>query len=88
MGPRGAVCDGRDNPFLRGETTILETGGPLNVWREEHLDLDAEFRRHFEGGDPHAELPELIGVAVLTDGDQTRSPASGDFGHFVLERLP
>ncbi len=55
---------------------------------DERIDLDGEFRRHFAAGDPRATLPELVGIAVLTDGDQTRSASSGDYAHFVLTRLP
>jgi hypothetical protein len=82
----GSVCDARNNPFLRGETVVLRTGGPLGQWASESIDVEAEFRRHFAGGDPRAEVPELIGVAVLTDGDDTRSPASADYASFVLSR--
>jgi hypothetical protein len=82
----GSVCDGRDNPLLRGETVVLRAGGPLGVWVTESVDVEAEFRNHFAGGDPQAEVPELIGIAILTDGDDTKSPASADYGSFVLSR--
>jgi hypothetical protein len=80
------VCDGRDNPFLRGETVVLRAGGPLGQWVTESVDVEAEFRAHFAGGDPRAEVPELMGIAVLTDGDDTRSGASADYASFVLGR--
>jgi hypothetical protein len=86
VGPLGAVCDRRDNPLMRGETIILRTGGPLGVWVDESLDLEAEFRKHFAGGDALADVPDLIGIAVLTDGDDTRSASSADFGSFVLRQ--
>jgi hypothetical protein len=82
----GSVCDGRDNPFLRGETIVLRSGGPLGEWVTESIDVETEYRNHFAGGDPRAEVPELIGIAVLTDGDDTRSAASADYGPFVLSR--
>jgi DUF3047 family protein len=88
VGKKGAVCDRRNNPFIAGATIILESGGPLNTWVEESIDLDAEFRKYFEGGDARASIPELIGVAILTDGDQTQSPSSADFGGFLLQRQP
>jgi hypothetical protein len=85
VGRRGAVCDRRDNPFLAGATIILETGGPLSQWTDESVDLDEEFRKYFEHGNPKAEVPDLIGLAILTDGDQTGSASSADFGSFVLQ---
>jgi hypothetical protein len=88
VGPLGAVCDRRDNPLMRGETIIQRTGGPLGAWVDESLDLEAEFRKHFADGNPHAEVPDLIGIAVLTDGDETHSASSADFGSFVLRQDP
>jgi hypothetical protein len=55
---------------------------------DESLDLEAEFRKHFAGGDPRADVPDLIGIAVLTDGDDTHSVSSADFGSFVLRQEP
>jgi hypothetical protein len=45
-------------------------------------------RAHFAAGDPNAEVPDLIGFAVLTDGDETHSASSADFGSFVLRHEP
>jgi hypothetical protein len=88
VGTLGAVCDRHDSPFLRGETIIRRTGGPLGAWVDESLDIEAEFRAHFAAGDPSAEVPDLIGIAVLTDGDETHSASSADFGSFVLRQEP
>jgi len=85
VGARGAVCDKKRNPFLAQDTIIRESGGPLNEWKSVALDLPAEFRRHFEGGDPKADVPDLFGVGLMSDGDQTASPSSADFGEFALE---
>jgi hypothetical protein len=81
VGKLGAICDRWNNPIIRGETIIQRSGGPLRVWVDESLDIDAEFHKHF-GAD--AEVPPLLGVAILTDGDQTHSLASCDFGSFIL----
>ncbi len=88
VGKKGAVCDSRRNPFLVGDAVLLESGGPLGTWTDERVDLEAEFRAHFAGGDPKAEVPPLVGIALLTDGDQTGSPSSADFGGFALEVSP
>jgi hypothetical protein len=84
VGPKGAVCDKKSNWFRAQQTVILETGAPLNAWVNESIDLDAEFRKHFEDGDPKADVPDFMGVAIMSDGDQTQSPSSADFGGFVL----
>ena len=85
VGTRGAVCDKKRNPFLAQDTIIRESGGPLNEWKSVVLDLPAEFRKHFEAGDAKAEVPDLFGVGLMSDGDQTASPSSADFAEFALE---
>lgn len=84
VGPKGASCDRKSNPFRAQETVVLESGGPLGTWVSESIDLDAEFRKHFEGGDPRAEVPDLMGLGLMSDGDQTRSESSADFADFVV----
>ncbi|MFL5310536.1 MAG: DUF3047 domain-containing protein [Myxococcales bacterium] len=82
--PLGATCDGKRNPLVASDTIVLRSGLPTGVWQEEEIDPDALFRAHFEGGDPAAEVPELQGVGILTDGDQTRSMSAADYAGFVL----
>jgi hypothetical protein len=84
VGTKGAVCDKRRNPFLAQDTVILETGGPLNTWVTEQIDLKAEFRKHFEDGNADADVPPYKGIGIMTDGDQTKSPSSADYGPFVV----
>lgn len=84
VGPKGAFCDRKSNLFRAQETVILQSGGPLNTWETEALDLDAEFRRHFADNDPHADVPDFMGVGLMSDGDQTHSPSSADFAAFEL----
>jgi hypothetical protein len=85
VGTRGAVCDKKRNPFLAQDTIIRESGAPLNEWKSVALDLPAEFRKHFEDGDAKAEVPDLFGIVLMSDGDQTASSSSADFADFVLE---
>ena len=82
VGPRGATCDKRSNPFMAQDTVILETGRPLGEWRDESIDLDAEFRKHFADGDPSASVPDFMGVGLMTDGDQTHRESVGDYAAF------
>jgi hypothetical protein len=84
--PKGAVCDRRRNPFVAQDTIVLESGGPMGQWKTEEVDLRREFRNHFEGGKADADVPDFLGIAIMTDGDQTRSPSAADYGGFVLGR--
>jgi hypothetical protein len=86
VGQVGRICDKKRNPFVAQDTIIRQSGGPLGTWLSEEIDLSAEFRRHFEGGDPNADVPSFVGIGIMSDGDQTRSPSSADYGSFVLVR--
>ena len=65
---------------------MLETGGPLHTWRSEEIDLRRELREHFEGGNADADVPELVGIAIMSDGDQTKSESAADYAQFTLVR--
>jgi len=80
----GTVCDRRRNTFVAQDTIVLESGGPPGVWKHESIDLAREFRAHFGDGDEQADIPPLIGLGVMSDGDQTKSESSGDFADFVF----
>ena len=82
--PPGTVCDRRRNPFVAQDTVVLRSGGPLGVWQQESIDLAREFRQHVEAGDRDADVPSLIGIAVMTDGDQTKTESVGDYADFVF----
>lgn len=82
--PKGTVCEKKRNPFRAQDTIVLESGGPLNNWKTVKIDPSAEFRRHFEDGNAAADVPDLIGVGLMSDGDQTASPSSADYGDFLL----
>jgi len=84
VAPAGATCNVIRNPFLASDSVILRSGPPIGVWQEEEVDPDALFRAHFEGGDPTAEVPELQGIGILTDGDQTQSLSVADYAGFVF----
>jgi hypothetical protein len=84
VGPLGKTCGSKKSYFVSQDTIVLESGGPTGVWRKEEIDLHAEYREHFEGGNPKASVPAFVGVAVLTDGDQTRSTAIADFADFEV----
>ena len=82
--PAGVTCTGPRNAFVASDTIVLRSGPPNGIWQEEEIDPDALFRAHFEGGNPAAQVPELQGIGILTDGDQTRSVSAADYTGFVL----
>jgi hypothetical protein len=83
--PLGAVCDRRRGPLLARDTIVLERGGEPGSTRREVVDVRQAFIDHFANGDPGAEVPDLVGIGVMTDGDQTHSASGADWGGFELE---
>jgi hypothetical protein len=86
VGTKGNICDRKRNPFMAQDTIILQSGGPLNAWRTEEIDLASEFRKHFENGDARAAVPDFVGIGIMSDGDQTQSESSADYGTFTVSR--
>lgn len=82
--PVGATCGTRRNLFAAADSIVLRSGLPIGVWYEEEVDPDALYRAHFEGGNAAAEVPELQGIGIMTDGDQTHSVSAADYADFVL----
>lgn len=85
VGKKGNVCDSRRNPFVAQDTVIVESGGP-GVWKPVEIDLATHFRHHFAHDDQSADVPDFVGVAIMTDGDQTNSESSADYGTFTITR--
>jgi hypothetical protein len=86
VGKKGSVCDSRRNMFVAQDTVIVESGGPLGVWKSVEIDLAHQFRHHFEGGNANAPVPDFVGIGLMTDGDQTKSESAADYGTFVITR--
>jgi len=86
VGVKGRTCDRKRSPFVAQDTIILESGGPTGVWKMEEIDLKAEFRNHFADGDANADVPDFLGIAIMSDGDQTNSESAADFAQFVVIR--
>jgi hypothetical protein len=82
-GTVGAICARKRNPFVAQDTIVLRVG-PRDGWQHEKVNLRELFRKHFEDGDQKAEVPDFVGVGILTDGDQTRSESSADVGSVVV----
>jgi hypothetical protein len=84
VGHKGAICDKSRGLFSSQDTVIVESGPPLDEWRTVTISPDVEFRNHFEGGNPHASVPKLVGIGIMVDGDQTKSASEADFADFTL----
>ena len=81
---KGQICDQKRNLFVVQDTVILESGGPVGVWKTEEIDPSAEFRAHFENGNANADVPDFVGIGIMSDGDQTQSISSADYTAFAL----
>jgi Protein of unknown function (DUF3047) len=86
VGKKGAICARKRTAFVARDKIIYVSGGPTNTWRSEELDLKAEFRKYFEDGDANADVPDFMGVGIMTDGDDTKSEVVADYADFVLLR--
>jgi hypothetical protein len=49
-------------------------------WRQEKVNVLEDYRKYFEAKD----VPKPIGIAVLTESDDTKSSASGDYADFKI----
>lgn len=85
VGPLGAVCDRKRTLLLARDTIVLESGGKAGVWLPEVVDVRQAFIDHFEGGNPRASVPDLVGIGLMTDGDQTHSESSADWADFEVQ---
>ena len=81
---KGQVCDQKRNLFVVQDTVILQSGGPMNAWIDQEIDPSFEFRKHFENGDPKADVPDFLGIGLMSDGDQTNSISSADYAGFAV----
>ena len=80
----GAVCDSKRSMFMARDTIVLESGGAPGTWLVEVVDVRRAFIEHFARGDRHADVPDLVGIGVMTDGDQTSSEAAADWADFEV----
>jgi len=80
VGPRGASGDGMT---WREDTRVIvvrDQSDGLGRWYEERRDLSADFEMLFG-----QTAPTLVGVAVQSNSQHTRSSGSGYLGPIVLE---
>lgn len=82
--PLGAVCDRKRSIFLARDTIVLERGDPRDEWVDEVVDIRRAFVDHFADGDRSAEVPDLVGIGIATDGDQTASESGAEWARFEV----
>ena len=74
--PRGSVFP--SPRYANAQIVVLESGsGGAGNWQTEVVDMAEDYRRVFR-----AEPPELQGIALLTDADDTGSRAVADYDDF------
>lgn len=52
----------------------------VGKWLDEEIDFYEDFKRYFERED----VPPLMGIGVLSDGDGTKQEVVADYGDFIL----
>lgn len=61
------------------QVRVLRTGADkVGQWAEEQVNVREDYRKYFGGSD----VPRPAGIAVLTDSDDTKSTARGDYAGF------
>jgi hypothetical protein len=62
------------------QVRVLRTGSPASreAWVDERVDVRSDWKAAFK----ESETPRPGGIAVLTDADDTRSTAAGDYANF------
>jgi hypothetical protein len=65
------------------QVRVLRSGADgRGEWRQEKVNVLADYRKYFDVKEP----PKPIGIAVLTDSDETKSSAAGDYADFRICR--
>jgi len=60
------------------EVRVLRSGPAKDGWVEEKVDVRKDWKAAFK----ESETPKAAGIAILTDADDTKSTASGDYASF------
>ena len=81
-GKVGKTCELANNLFFAKRIIVLRVAGDTDTWHSEEVDPRADFVRYFGG--KLEDVPDFIGLAVLSDGDATKSRVEADYGEFML----
>lgn len=83
VGTVGTSCQSARGWFFDRDTTLVQVGGPLDVWTSYTVDPRTEFVKHYGG--KLEDVPDFVAIGVMTDGDNSQSPAAADYADFVVE---
>lgn len=83
LGTVGTSCQSNRGWFFDRDTTLVQVGGPLDVWTSHTVDPRREFVKHYGG--KLEDVPDFVAVGVMTDGDNSQSPSEADYADFVVE---
>lgn len=83
---KGTSFQTKDSNILKKMRLVVLEGTPPETgkWRAEEVDLQADFRKYFLDGKADGEVPEVVGVGLLTDGDGTQTFVEADYAGFEL----
>lgn len=60
------------------QVRILRSSAQAGQWADEQVNVREDYQKYFGG----SEVPKPGGIAVLTDSDDTKSSAQGDYANF------
>lgn len=60
------------------QVRVVRSGAQAGEWADERVNVREDYQKYFGAG----EVPRPGGIAVLTDSDDTRSRAQGDYADF------
>lgn len=83
---KGTHFQTADSNLLKRMHLVVQEGPPPETgkWRTEEADLQADFRKYFRDGKADAEVPPVVGIGLLSDGDGTQSFVEADYAGFQL----
>ena len=82
VGTVGQSCQSARGWFFDRDTVLVQVGGPPDVWSSYSVDPRREFVKHYGG--KLEDVPDFVAIGLMTDGDNSRSPAEADYADFLV----
>ena len=83
IGTLGTSCQSARGWFFDRDTVLVQVGAPLDEWLSYSVDPRKEFVKHYGG--KLEDVPDFVAIGLMTDGDNSQSPAAADYADFVVE---